>query len=194
MKKETSVSTPETIITHTSEEGIKEIVNTPVTKPEYDGFEDLVEPQIDGTYKTTRTKLYLSDSEVKKFMGDNDPAKYFRLGKVPKFMPKSIGSMLPEDRIEMVAKNDIYSKFPDVLMFKHDLTNIYTLLIPKAVTEHELNKDGEFESRLVQYDTRSIPFNGGPNRPSSFEVDFFKKESAKILKHLTAKAEERKVY
>ena len=160
---------------------------------EYDGFEDVVEPQIDGTYKTTRTKVYLSDSEVKKFMGDNDPAKYFRLGKVPKFMPKSIGSILPEDRMEMVAKADIYSKFPEVLMFKHDLTNIYTLLIPKMLAEHEIT-DGEFSSRLVQYDTRSIPFNGGANRPSSFEVDFFKKESAKILKHLVAKAEERKVY
>lgn len=168
-------------------------VDTPALKPEYDGFEDLVEPQIDGTYKTTRTKLYLSDSEVKKFMGDNDPAKYFRLGKVPKFMPKSIGSILPEDRMEVIAQKDIFSKFPEVLMFKHDLTNLYTLLIPKVITEHELS-DGEFASRLVQYDTRSIPFNGGANRPSSFEVDFFKKESAKILKHLNAKAEERKVY
>lgn len=183
MKKE-SVETPEV-------EEVKKVEE--VITPEYDGYEDIIEPTIDGKYTSTRKKLYLSTSEVKKFMGDNDPAKYFRLGKVPYFMPKSIGTLLPEDRMEVIAKNDIFSRFPEVLMFKHDLTNIYTMLIPKVITEHELT-DGEFSSRLVQYDTRSIPFNGGNGRPSSFEVDFFKKESAKILKHLVAKAEERKVY
>lgn len=161
---------------------------------EYDGREDLVEPTETGAYKTTPgVKLYLSTSEVKKFMGEHDPMKYFRDGKVPVYMPKAIGSILPEDRIETIVKNEVFSKFPETLLFKHDLTNIYTLLVPKALTEHEFS-NGDFTDRLVRYDTRSIVFTGGPGRPSSFDTDYFKKQASKVIKHLEAKAEERKVY
>lgn len=161
---------------------------------EFDGREDLVEPLIDGTYKTTKgVKLWLSTSEVKKFMGEHDPNKYFRDGKVPVYMPKSIGSILPEDRVESIIKTDVFSKFPEVLMFKHDLTNIYTLLIPKVITEHEVT-NGDFTDRLIRYDTRSIVFTGGQGRPSSFEADYFKKQASKIITQLSKMAEERKVY
>lgn len=169
-----------------SEEPVKE-------KVEYDGYEDLIEPTETGAYKTTRTKLYLSTSEVKKFMGENDPAKYFRDGKVPVFAPKSFGTLLPDDRTETQVKNDVFSKYPETLLFKHDLTNIYTLLIPKILTEHEFS-NGDFTDRLVRYDTRSIVFTGGQGRPSSFEADYFKNQSAKIIKQLDIKADERKVY
>jgi hypothetical protein len=164
--------------------------NAPV---EYDGYEDLVEPMETGVYKTSRVKLYLSHSEVKKFMGENDPNKYFREGKVPVYFPKAVGTLLSEDRVETQVKNDAFSKYPDTLMFKHDLTNIYTLLIPKELTEHEF-ANGDFVDRLVRYDTRSVVFTGGQGRPSSFEVDYFKKHAALIVKKLDAKAEERKIY
>lgn len=173
---------------------MKENKTEEITKSvEYDGWEDLVEPTETGAYKTTRTKLYLSTSEVKKFMGDNDPAKYFREGKVPAYFPKAVGTLLSEDRTETIVKNDVFSKYPETLLFKHDLTNIYTLLIPKHLTEHEFT-NGDFVDRLVRYDTRSIVFTGGPGRPSSFEADYFKKQSAKIITHLDKMAEERKVY
>lgn len=185
MKETKSATTPEV------KEEVKEVTNT---VKGYDGYEDLIEPQIDGTYKTTpRVKLYLSDEEVKKFMGDHDPNKYFREGKVPVYFPKATGTLLPQDRIEVAVKNDVFQKFPDVLLFKHDLTNIYTLLIPKVLTEHEFH-NGDFASRLIRYDTRSIVFNGGPGRPSSFEADYFKKQASKVITHLQKKAEERKVY
>lgn len=173
----------------------EEIVTSAKIAPvEYDGYEDLVEPLETGGYKTTpRVKLYLSTSEVKKFMGDHDPAKYFREGKVPAYAPKSFGTILPEDRTEVQVKNDVFSKYPDTLLFKHDLANIYTLLIPKILTEHEIT-NGDFTDRLVRYDTRSVVFTGGPGRPSGFEADYFKKQAALILRQLDAKAEERKVY
>lgn len=175
--------------TETKEKIIKE--NSEVK--EYDGWEDVVEPTEAGPYRTERRKVFLSTSEVKKFMGDHDPAIYFRDGKVPVYMPKAIGTILPEDRMETTVKNEVFAKFPETLMFKHDLTNIYTLLIPKVLTDHDFS-NGDFTDRLIRYDTRSIVCTGGPGRPSSFEVDYFKKLSAKILKHLEAQAEARKVY
>jgi len=168
-------------------EGTLEIIK------EFDGYEDLVEPTIEGKYTTVRTKLWLSTAEVKRFMGENDPAKYFREGKVPAYFPKATGTLLADDRMEREVQKEVFRQFPEVLMFKHDLTNIYTMLIPKVLTEHEF-VDGEFVSRLVRYDTRSVVFNGGAGRPSGFEADYFKKKSDKILEHLTAKAEQRKVY
>ena len=164
-----------------------------IAREEFDGYEDLVEPTMDGKYTTVRTKLWLSTAEVKKFMGDNDPAKYFRDGKVPVYFPKANGTLLADDRMEREVQKEVFRQFPEVLMFKHDLTNIYTMLIPKVLTEHEF-VNGDFVSRLVRYDTRSVVFNGGVGRPTGFEADYFKKQSAKILTHLTAKAEQRKVY
>jgi hypothetical protein len=176
----------------------KEIELEPAdNKPEYDGYEDIIEPTIEGKYVTVRRKVYLSDKEVKAFLGEHDPAKYFRLGRVPISMPKSIGTLLPEDREEVIIKNEVFAKFPEVLMFKHNLTNIYTLLIPKVIADFEVT-DGEFTNRLVQSDTRSIPFNGGAGRPSSWSVDYFKKvsmgdgKSSGILTILEKKFEERK--
>ena len=174
-----------------STEPVHALSQSPVK--EYDGFEDLVEPTEAGPYKTTRVKLYLSTPEVRKFMGEHDPAKYFRDGKVPVYFPKAIGTLLSEDRTETQVKNDVFSKYPETLLFKHDLTNIYTLLIPKVLTEHEFS-NGDFTDRLVRYDTRSVVFTGGPGRPSSFETDYFKQQSAKIIKQLDVKADERKVY
>lgn len=170
---------------------IKTIDETPVV--EYDGWEDVVEPTEAGPYKTERRKVFLSTAEVKKFMGDHDPNIYFRDGKVPVYIPKALGTLLPDDRTETIVKNEVFTKYPEVLLFKHDLTNIYTLLIPKRLTEHEF-ANGDFVNRLIRYDTRSVVFTGGAGRPSSFETDYFKKQAAKILKHLDAKAEERKVY
>lgn len=178
---------------------MKEVKEEVEVTPEYDGFEDIVEPLIDGNYATKSKKVYLSDKEVKSFMGDHDPSKYFRLGKVPTIMPKSIGTLLNEDREEVIVMRDIFSQFPEVLMFKHNLSNIYTLLIPKVVADFEV-VDGEFTNRLVQYDTRSIPFNGGAGRPSAWSVDFFKQvcmgngQTTGILSLLKKRAEERKKY
>ena len=181
MKETKAVATPE----------VGEVV-------EFDGYVDIVEPSIEGKYVTIPKKIYLSTKEVKAFMGDHDPANYFRLGKVPVIMPKSIGTLLPEDREEVITMREVFSKYPDILMFKHNLTNIYTLLIPKILADFEV-VDGEFVERIVQYDTRSIAFNGGVGRPSSWSVDFFKKvcvgdgKATGILTLLNKKAEERKV-
>ena len=59
------------------------VKETKQTKPFFDGYIDILDPNIDGTYSTRREKFYLSDTETEEFMGGNDPFKYWRQGRAP---------------------------------------------------------------------------------------------------------------
>jgi len=163
---------------------MKETKTEKETPVEFDGYWEVKEPVEDGTYKTSRKKIWLSTQEQKKWLGDNDPNLYFRDGVIPNYCPKAFGTLLSEDREEVIQMRKAFPAYPEILMFKHDLQNIYTLLIPKKFSEHEINEDGDFVSRLVRYDTRSIPFTGGFNRPTAFQADYFNDKAALIKKHL----------
>lgn len=178
--------------TETKTEIKTETINQDPLSPDYSGIETVTEPTIDGKWITFNKKMWLSGPEVKKFMGDHDPSKYFREGKVPIYLPQSLGRLVDEDAFESKVKRDVFSKYPGVLMFKHERVNIYTLLIPKELTEHEF-MNGEFVERLVRYDARSIVCTGGA-RPSEFTEAYFKEIGNKIIKHLDKAAESRKVY
>lgn len=166
------------------------VTQTKTTKPEtpksdyFDGVWEITEPIGPNQYQTVQRKIWLNSDEQKKWFGEHDPKVYFRDGVIPNYAPKSFGDLLPEDRMEVQELRKHLALYPDVLMFKHQLQNIYTLLIPKSVSEHELDQQGDFENRLVRYDTRSIAFTGGFGRPSSFEADFFYAQLSKIKKHL----------
>lgn len=167
---------------------MKETTNntTKETKDEkfFDGVWEVSEPIGPNQYQTVKKKIWLDTNEQKKWLGDIDPNLYFRDGVVPMYAPKSFGELLAEDRVEVQALRKNLPLYPEILMFKHQLQNIYTLLIPKSVSEHELGRTGDFENRLVRYDTRSIAFTGGFGRPSSFEHDYFAQQTAKIKSHL----------
>lgn len=151
---------------------------------EYDGYEDVREPLIDGTYVTQKRKAFLSLAEQRKFFGSNNPELYFRDGKIPVAIPKALGTLIEDpERYEHQVFMDAFRNYDDLLLFKHDLVNIYTILVPKKYTELELNDTGEFRDRLVRYDTRSIAFTGKGNLPSSFEKDYFNKIANNIKTH-----------
>lgn len=159
--------------------------NTTAKDPNFfDGVWEITQPSGPNQYETVKKKVWLNTDEQKKWIGDIDPNLYFRDGVIPNYAPKSFGNLLPEDRLEVMELRKNLPMYQDVLMFKHDLQNIYTLLIPKSVSEHELNREGDFENRLVRYDTRSIAFTGGMGRPSSFEQDYFAQQISKVKRHL----------
>lgn len=170
---------------------MKETKETKETKQYFDGVWEITEPIGPNQYQTVKKKIWLNTDEQQKWLGDVDPAIYFRDGVVPLYAPKAFGQLLPEDRMEVQELRKLLPNYQDVLMFKHDLQNIYTLLIPKRVSEHELNQQGDFENRLVRYDTRSIPFTGGMGRPTAFEADYFAQQVAKIKRHLDKAKTER---
>lgn len=174
------------------EKNQKEITQPENTKSDYfDGVWEITEPIGPNQYQTVKRKIWLNTDEQKKWFGEHDTNVYFRDGVIPTYAPKSFGELLSEDRIEVEALRKNLPMYTDILMFKHQLQNIYTLLIPKYVSEHELNNEGDFENRLVRYDTRSIAFTGGFGRPSSFEHDYFSQQTAKIKKLLDKAKTER---
>ena len=167
--------------------------NTTNAKDEkfFDGVWEVTEPSGPNEYKKVSKKIWLDTNEQKKWLGDIDPNLYFRDGVIPMYAPKAFGELLSEDRVEVEALRKSLPLYPDVLMFKHQMQNLYTLLIPKRVSEHELNQTGDFENRVVRYDTRSIAFTGGFGRPSSFEHDYFAQQVEKVKRHLDKAKQER---
>lgn len=173
MKKTTEVS---------PELGTKEV--KAITK-EYDGYEEVREPLIDGSYVTSRQKPFLSHAETVKFMGSNNPELYFKDGKVPVSIPNALGTLLDDDtRYERQVFDESFRNYEDVLFFKHNLANIYTILVPKKYSELEIDPiTKDYIDRLVRYDTRSIAFTGKGNLPSSFDKDYFGKVAQNIKQH-----------
>lgn len=172
---------PETIIHSTPDEQVKEIAETPF----FDGMMEMRDFDFEGKVKTEKVKFFLNSDEVKDFFKSNDPMKYFREGKIPVTWKKELGTLLDEDRPEVKMMRQVFQHHPDVLLFKHNFQNIYTLLIPKSHSEHEI-RDGEFTERFIFCDTRSIVFSGFNGSPSAYEPGYFKKKCEVIVARLNA--------
>jgi hypothetical protein len=129
--------------------------------------------------------LYFLKISFSEFFGGNNPDLYFRDGKIPVAIPKALGTLIDDpSRYEVQIFNESFKNYPDVLLFKHDLVNIYTILVPKPFSELELDPvTGDYRDRLVRYDTRSIAFTGKGNLPASFEKDYFNKIATNIKTH-----------
>lgn len=164
---------------------IKEIKNIDTTvEPEFDGFMDMMDFDFDGKTTSKRVKFYLSTPEQKKFMGDNDPSLYFRLGKVPVAIAKDLGKIIDEDRLEYQVFSKLFVNHPKCLLFKHDMQNIYTILVPKTHSELEKDANGEYSVKLSFCDARSIVFSGKGDIPGSFTEDYFTKRAGMVLARL----------
>ena len=156
-----------------------------ITKPsvkEFDGYIDIVSPNIDGTYNTVREKFYLSDSEVAEFMGDHDPMLYWRLGRVPVMYKKEFGNLLGDDTLEKQTCDKVFKKFPGILLFRHPYQSLYTLLIPKEFSSLEKNGRLDYENRVIFCDSRSIVF--GASEGGSFTEKNFTRKAKLILQNL----------
>jgi hypothetical protein len=150
---------------------------------QFDGIIEITEPQPDGTYTKRTEKYYLSDEEVKKFFGDNDLDTYWRDGRIPVIYKAEYGNLLPEDAPERVNCDKIFAKFPGVLIFRHPFQALYTLLIPKKYSNLEKNDKGDYSSRVMFCDARSIVF--GATEGGMYTDKNFRNKAKKILEHLT---------
>jgi hypothetical protein len=168
--------------TNTEKETITEVNETPAF---YDGMMEMRDFDMEGKITTTKKKFFLNSDEVKDFFKSHDPADYFREGHIPVFMKKELGTLLAEDRAEVMMLRKVFEHHPKVLLFKHDYQNIYTILIPKSHSEHEM-RDGEFAERFIFCDTRSVVFSGFSGAPSAYEPGYFKKKCEQIVARLNA--------
>ena len=159
----------------------KDVIKKETPVP-FDGFIDVVAPEIDGSYKTYREKLYLSDSEAKDFMGDNDLNKYWRTGRVFHLYKGEFGSLLPDTALEKETCDKVFAKFPGILIFRHPFQSLYTLLIPKEYSSLEKDKTGEYANRLIHCDARSIVFGAGDG--GAFTAKSFTNKAKKILTNI----------
>jgi len=151
------------------------IEEAPVVAEEfYDGFGDTYITTPDLKTAVVRKKINLDSNEVKNFLGGVDPKRYFREGKVPMFCVKAFGDLLGEDNEERAAMQKVLKDFEGLLFFKNRKQNLYTILVPKELSEFELDQDGEFIDTVVHYDIRTINFSGG-STPSAFEIGYFQK-------------------
>lgn len=147
----------------------------PVTE-EYDGIEMYV-----GDRETKPMKINMNTSEMKKFIGDNDAAIYFREGKIPTYY-KQLGQLLDDEREEVKVLKESLPQYPGLLLFKHLQQSLYTILVPKIYGEFELDAQGEIRDHNVKCDTRAVAF-GGNGMPAAYETGAFKKSLAKFEKH-----------
>lgn len=162
---------------------MKEETTKATSKPtQFDGFIDITEPQVDGSYVTRREKYYLSDEEVKKFFGDNDLATYWREGKIPVIYKSEYGNLLQDDAPEKVNCDKIFAKFPGIILFRHPFQSLYTLLIPKKFSNLEKDTNGDYASRVMFCDARSIVF--GAQDGGMYTEKNFAKKAKVILQHL----------
>lgn len=129
------------------------IPEVPVTSvPEYDGIE-----MFKADYETKPLKVNMNSNEVKAWFGDNDPKLYFREGKIPNYF-KSLGDLLAEDREEVLTLRKTLPQYSKVLLFKHHLQNLYTLVVPKLYGEFELDANGEITDANVKVHTVAFAF------------------------------------
>lgn len=185
---------------------VKEEVTTPVVKEKTD--RDLTVQELVKKYTIKDTQglpmfhdtekieaaLTMTDDEVKKFLGEHDPELYFRRGKINKMRVIGIGSLLDEDRVEVQTLRKILPEFPQILMFKHETQNLYNLLIPKKLSEHELDSNGDFINEHVPFETIPVNFHAGVSTkefgtfPGSFEPTFFAKYMQRSISRIRARA------
>jgi len=141
--------------------------------------------------------MCLSEDEAKKFLGGRNPKDYFRDGKIHKTIDvKNMGDLLDEDRPEVQTLRRIAPQFPDLLMFKDRMQNLYNILVPKRLTENQLDENGEFVEKYVRRDVNVVNFNAAVSTkefgrfPAAFEPVFFQRWFARTLAKLNKKAQE----
>lgn len=146
---------------------------------EYDGIEMYM-----GDRETKPIKMNMNSTEMKKFLGDFDAMVYFREGKIPTYY-KQLGQLLDEEREEVKVLKEALPQYPGLLLFKHLQQSLYTILVPKAYGEFELDAQGEIRDQNVKCDTRAVAF-GGNGMPAAYETGAFKKSLAKFEKHFAS--------
>lgn len=152
--------------------------------PEYDGVETWSE-RIDliNTPVTKTAKINMSTEEVTKFLGGNDPYLYFRGGKIPNWY-KEFGTLVDKEDDEYKIMNAVCHDMPELLLFKHKTQPLYNILVPKPLSEYEIDNNGDIVDPIFSADMRAIAF-GGSNSPKSFEKTFFRQRVAKIHSNLS---------
>ena len=141
--------------------------------------------------------MCLSDNDASKFLGGKNPNDYFREGKIHRTIDvKSMGDLLDEDRAEVQTLRRIAPQFPDLLMFKDRMQNLYHILIPKRLSENQLDENGEYVEKYVRKEIVPVNFNAAVSTkefgrfPSAFEPVFFQRWFARTLVKLNKKAQE----
>lgn len=124
---------------------------------------------------TIYAKLSMTPEEATKFLGGKDPNVYFRNGLCHTTMGKILGTILDENYDEYIAFRKVI-RDPNVLLFKHRLHNLYTILLPKYLTEFELDPDGDYVNKYVKQAYSVVAFTGQLGVPSAFEEAFFKRK------------------
>lgn len=135
-------------------------------------------------------EMSLSPEEADAFLGGRNPFDYFKEGLVHSSLKGFFGDLLGEEREEVMALKKVI-KSADIPMFKHRRFNQYLLLIPKSISENEVDANGEFISKVVHQDYRVVAFTGQGGVPSAYEETFFMNECKKILTKLQQIAKER---
>ena len=157
----------------------------------YDGIEEwdeivkLGEPAVH-----KKEKINMNTDEIKKFFGEHDPNLYFRNGKIPNRY-KELGTLLTEEDEEFKTLKQVIPNMPELLLFKHKTQPLYNVLVPKPLSEFELDGEGDIVDPAYHADTRAIAF-GGSNAPKSFEKTFFKMRAEVIHQNLNRRLERMK--
>lgn len=139
--------------------------------------------------------LCIEGEEADKFLGGKDADEYFKGGKIHKSIVKALGDVLDEDRAEVQTLRRIAPEFPDLLMFKDRMQNLYHILIPKKLSEFSLDANGDFVDENIKYSAVVINFNAAVSTkefgrfPSAFEPMFFQRWLARTLTTLRKKAQ-----
>lgn len=164
----------------------KPTTTTPVM--EYDGYETWEEKIHPAQPAVTKTvKVNMNSEEVKKFFGEYDPKLYFKHGKIPTWM-KEYGVILDEDEEETKLLRSVTPTFPELILFKHKNQPLYNVLVPKPLSEFELDSTGEISNENYHADFRAIAF-GGSNAPRNYDKTYFKLRAEVIARSLQRGAE-----
>lgn len=124
------------------------------------------------------------------FLGGRDPHKYFKNGLCHSSIVKYFGDLLPEDREEVMLLRKII-KDTDLLMYKHQRFNQYTILVPKIYSEFDLTAENEYDGRKVYQDYYTVAFTGQMGVPGAFEEKFFETKVRQMLAKLKVAGEKR---
>lgn len=137
----------------------------------------------------------MSVEETKDFIGGRDPMKYFKKGRLPEWMKKELGQFLEEDRMEVETLRKVAANIPDLIMFKHNIYNIYNIVVPKHLSELALDHNGEFVDQYAVCHRVAINFNAAVKSkkfgitPPAFEPSYFAKYIEPTLNLLKLKSD-----
>lgn len=139
-------------------------------------------------------KMLMSVEETQTYLNGADPSIYFAKGRMPIWLKKEMGVCLDDERVEKEALDKLISKDLGVLMFKHEMLNLYQILVPKVLSEFELDYDGEFIEKYTVCHRAVVNFNSATSTkeygpfPASFEPSFFEDYTRRTLSPLKARA------